>query len=243
MGMALLEVTDLHVRYGGAVAVRGVDLHVDQGEVSVVLGANGAGKTSSLRAVCGQLRQSAGKVRWDGSDISSWPSYRVARAGLVLVPEGRKVFAPLSVEENLLLGAYTNRSKRRRQELMDQVLAMFPGLADRRRQLAGLLSGGEQQMLAFGRAMMAEPRVILMDEPSMGLAPVMVDVVMSSIGEIAETGIGVLMVEQNAMAALDVGSRAVVLERGEIVLAGTAEEMKTHPDVVRAFLGEKAGAA
>jgi len=241
--MPLLEVTGLQVRYGGAVAVRGIDLHVDQGEVSVVLGANGAGKTSSLRAVAGQLRQSAGTIRWNGTDISNWPSYRIARAGLVMVPEGRKIFAPLSVEENLLVGGYTNRSKRRRQEVMDQVCTMFPILGNRRGQAAGLLSGGEQQMLAFGRAMMAEPKVILMDEPSMGLAPAVVDLVMDSIGEIAKTGIGILMVEQNAMAALEVARRAVVLERGEIVLTGTADEVRTHPDVVRAFLGEKAGAA
>jgi branched-chain amino acid transport system ATP-binding protein len=241
--MPLLEVTGLQVRYGGAVAVRGIDLHVDQGEVSVVLGANGAGKTSSLRAVAGQLRRSGGSIRWDGTEISTWPSYRIARAGLVMVPEGRKIFAPLTVEENLLVGGYTNRSKRRRQEVMDQVCAMFPILGNRHSQAAGLLSGGEQQMLAFGRAMMAEPKVILMDEPSMGLAPAVVDLVMDSIAEIAKTGIGILMVEQNAMAALEVAHRAVVLERGEIVLTGTADEVRTHPDVVRAFLGEKAGAA
>jgi branched-chain amino acid transport system ATP-binding protein len=241
--MPLLDVTDLQVRYGGAIAVRGIDLHVDQGEVSVVLGANGAGKTSSLRAVAGQLRRSGGTIIWDGSDISTWPSYRVARSGLVMVPEGRKIFAPLSVEENLLVGGYTNRSKSRRHEMMDKVCTMFPILGSRSNQAAGLLSGGEQQMLAFGRAMMAEPKVILMDEPSMGLAPAVVDLVMDSIAEIAKTGIGILMVEQNAMAALEVAHRAVVLERGEIVLTGTADEVRTHPDVVRAFLGEKAGAA
>ena len=241
--MSLLEVNGLEVRYGGAIAVRGIDLHVDQGEVSVVLGANGAGKTSSLRAVAGQLRQSGGTIRWDGREIANWPAFRVARAGLVMVPEGRKIFAPLSVEENLLVGGYTNRSKGRRQEKMDQVCTMFPILGSRRNQAAGLLSGGEQQMLAFGRAMMAEPRVILMDEPSMGLAPAVVDLVMDSIAEIAKTGIGILMVEQNAMAALEVAHRAVVLERGEIVLTGSADEVRTHPDVIRAFLGERAGAA
>jgi branched-chain amino acid transport system ATP-binding protein len=237
--MPLLEVTDLHVRYGGAVAVRGIDLHVDQGEVALVLGANGAGKTSSLRAIAGQLRQSKGSIRWNGADISAWPSFRVSRAGLVMVPEGRKVFAPLSVAENLDVGAFTNRSRKRRLELIDQVYAMFPILKDRKDQPAGFLSGGEQQMLAFGRAMMAEPKVILLDEPSMGLSPAMVDTVMDAIGEIAATGLGILMVEQNAMAALQVARRAVVLERGCIVLAGSADEIRHHPDVVKAFLGER----
>ena len=237
--MPLLEVTDLHVRYGGAIAVRGIDLHVDQGEVALVLGANGAGKTSSLRAIAGQLRQSKGSIRWSGSDISNWPSFRVTRAGLVMVPEGRKVFAPLSVKENLSVGGFTNRSKKRRLELIDQVYAMFPILKTRQDQAAGFLSGGEQQMLAFGRAMMAEPKVILMDEPSMGLSPAMVDIVMDAIGEIAGTGVGILMVEQNAMAALRVAGRAVVLERGSIVLTGSSDEVRNHPDVVKAFLGER----
>jgi branched-chain amino acid transport system ATP-binding protein len=236
----LLEIHDLHVRYGGVVAVRGIDLSVDAGRVEVVLGANGAGKTSTLRSICGQLRQSAGRILWDGVDISNWPSFKVARSGLVMVPEGRRVFAPLSVHENLMLGGYSNRSKVRRQELYDQSCTMFPILGERLKQPAGLLSGGEQQMLAFARAMMSEPKVILMDEPSMGLSPVMVDVIMDAIGEIARTGIGILMVEQNAMAALDVAQSAVVLERGHVVLQGSADEVRTHPDVVKAFLGEKA---
>jgi branched-chain amino acid transport system ATP-binding protein len=166
----------------------------------------------------------------------------VARAGLVLVPEGRRVFAPLSVYENLLLGGYTNKSKARRAELLESVFTMFPILGERRKQPAGLLSGGEQQMLAFGRAMMAEPKVMLMDEPSMGLSPAMVERIMDAIGDIAKTGIGILMVEQNAMAALEVAESAIVLERGHIVLSGTADEIRTHPDVVKAFLGDKATA-
>lgn len=238
--MPLLEIHDLHVRYGGVVAVRGIDLSVDAGRIEVVLGANGAGKTSTLRSICGQLRQSAGRILWDGVDISNWPSFKVARSGLVMVPEGRRVFAPLSVHENLMLGGYSNKSKVRRQELYDQCCTMFPILGERLKQPAGLLSGGEQQMLAFARAMMSEPKVILMDEPSMGLSPVMVDVIMDAIGEIARTGIGILMVEQNAMAALDVAQSAVVLERGHVVLEGSADEVRTHPDVVKAFLGEKA---
>ena len=237
--MPLLEVTDLHVRYGGAVAVRGIDLHVDQGEVALMLGANGAGKTSSLRAIAGQLRQSKGSIGWNGTDISAWRSFRVSRAGLVMVPEGRKVFAPLSVAENLEVGGFTNRSRKRRLELIDQVYAMFPLLKDRKDQAAGFLSGGEQQMLAFGRALMAEPKVILMDEPSMGLSPAMVDTVMGAIGEMAGTGLGILLAEQNAMAALQVARRAIVLERGSIVLTGSADQVRHHPDVVTAFLGER----
>jgi branched-chain amino acid transport system ATP-binding protein len=239
--MSILEVTGLHVRYGGVTAVRGIDLSLDLGRIEVILGANGAGKTSSLRAISGQLRQNAGKIMWDGADISRWPSYKVARAGLVLVPEGRKVFAPLSVHENLLLGGYVKHSESRREQLLKEVLDLFPILGQRSRQLAGLLSGGEQQMLALGRAMMSAPKVILMDEPSMGLAPVMVDAVMDAIADISSTGIGVLMVEQNAMAALRVARSAVVMERGHLTLAGSATELRRHPDVVKAFLGDRAG--
>jgi len=240
--MPLLEVEGLHVRYGGVTAVEGIDVAVDPGEIQAVLGANGAGKTSTLRSVVGQVKQSAGTIRWDGADISSWPSFKVARAGLVMVPEGRRVFGPLDVHENLLLGAYTNRSKAQRDAVLEQVFVMFPVLHERRRQPAGLLSGGEQQMLAFGRAMMAQPKVILLDEPSMGLSPIMVDLVMESIERIAGTGIGVLMVEQNAMAALRVARRAVVIERGRVVLTGSAGEVRKHPDVVKAFLGDRAAA-
>lgn len=239
--MSILEVTGLHVRYGGVVAVRGIDLSLELGRIEVILGANGAGKTSSLRAISGQLRQEAGKIIWDGTDISRWPSYKVARAGLVLVPEGRKVFAPLSVHENLLLGGYVKHAESQRERLLKEVLELFPILGQRSRQPAGLLSGGEQQMLALGRAMMSAPKVILMDEPSMGLAPVVVDAVMDAIADISSTGIGVLMVEQNAMAALRVARSAVVMERGHLTLTGSATEMRRHPDVVKAFLGDRAG--
>jgi branched-chain amino acid transport system ATP-binding protein len=239
--MSILEVSGLRVRYGGVVAVRGIDLSLDLGRIEVILGANGAGKTSSLRAISGQLRQDEGTIVWDGTDISRWPSYKVARAGLVLVPEGRKVFGPLTVHENLLLGGYVKHSEARREQLLKEVLELFPILGQRSRQPAGLLSGGEQQMLALGRAMMSAPKVILMDEPSMGLAPVMVDTVMDAIADISSTGIGILMVEQNAMAALRVARSAVVMERGHLTLAGPAAEMRRHPDVVKAFLGDRAG--
>lgn len=237
--MPLLEVKGLEVRYGGVVAVRGIDFRVDSGGIGVALGANGAGKTSSLRAICGLEPKSAGTVTWDGKNISKWPSYRIARSGLVLVPEGRKIFSPLSVEENLLVGAYANKHRGNRQEALESVYDLFPVLLERRGGRAGLLSGGEQQMLAFGRAMMANPKMILADEPSMGLSPLIIDVVMNSIASIAARGIGVFMVEQNANAALAIAKTAIVLERGEIVLEGTADEVRSHPDVVRAFLGEQ----
>jgi branched-chain amino acid transport system ATP-binding protein len=238
--VTLLEIVGLHVRYGGVAAVRGIDFSADAGEVSVVLGPNGAGKSSSLRAVTGLVKASGGTVALSGNDISRWAPHRIARAGLTLVPEGRRVFAPLTVEENLLIGGYTNRSAKRRKEILDRAYEMFPVLHERRAGSAGLLSGGEQQMLAFGRALMADPKVILMDEPSMGLSPAMVDFVMGAVAEIAATGIGVLMVEQNAAAALEVATRGVVLERGEIILTGTASELRSHPDVVKAFLGASA---
>jgi branched-chain amino acid transport system ATP-binding protein len=240
--VSLLEVTGLEVRYGGVAAVRGIDLAVDTHNVSVVLGSNGAGKTSTLRAITGLVRKAKGKVLWDGQDITGWPAFRIARAGLVMVPEGRRVFAPLSIEDNLMLGGYVNRSKARRSEILSEVYELFPILVERRRAKAGLLSGGEQQMLAFGRAMMAEPRLILMDEPSMGLSPAMVDTIMDSIGRISALGIGVLMVEQNAAAALTVATKATVLERGETVLEGSAAEVGAHPQVVKAFLGDRAAA-
>jgi len=240
--MPLLEVQDLAVRYGGVHAVRGIDLAVEAGRVHVVLGSNGAGKTSSLRAICGLERKAGGRVRWRDRDVTRWPSHRIARAGLVLVPQGRRIFAPLTVEENLLLGAYS-RPRREWEEALEQIYATFPRLLERRAGTAGLLSGGEQQMLAFGRAIMARPTVILADEPSMGLSPAMVDTIMESIAGIARTGIGVLAVEQNANAALAVADTAVVLERGSIVLEGTAAEVRANPDVVRAFLGDQAGHA
>jgi branched-chain amino acid transport system ATP-binding protein len=227
------------VRYGGIEAVKGISLALDEGEVLAILGANGAGKSSTLRSIVGAVR-SSGQVRWDGKILGRAPSYRRTRAGMTLVPEGRRVFAPLTVVENLLLGGYAERSKARLTTSLDEVFAMFPRLHERRSSPAGLLSGGEQQMLAFGRAMMARPRVILMDEPSMGLAPVIVDRGLEAARRIADTGVGVLLVEQNAIGALEVADRAAVLERGRLVLAGTAAELRTHPQVLQSFLGSRA---
>jgi branched-chain amino acid transport system ATP-binding protein len=238
--VAVLELDDLHVRYGGIQAVRGVSLSVDPGEVLVVLGANGAGKTSSLRAVAG-LVPSTGSIRWEGRDLGRYAPHRRARAGLVLVPEGRRVFAPLTVEENLLLGAYRCSREQRRTGLA-AAYEMFPRLLERRASPSGLLSGGEQQMLAIGRALMSGPRVVLMDEPSMGLAPAIVEDVMDAVARIAGQGVAVLMVEQNAVAALEVAHRAVVMERGVVALQGDAAAIARDPSVLKAFLGQEATA-
>jgi branched-chain amino acid transport system ATP-binding protein len=237
--VSLLEVSGLSVRYGGIAAVNDVSFTVRQEQVLVILGSNGAGKTSTLRAVMSLERKAAGSVRFRDIDITKWRPHRTARAGLTLVPEGRRIFAPLTVEENLLLGAFTKSRLQARSE-MDRVYSLFPVLHERRSGRAGLLSGGEQQMLAFGRALMSGPELIMMDEPSMGLAPSTVELVMQKVGEIAATGVGILMVEQNAAAAFEVSTDAIVLERGEIVLTGTTTELSTSPLVVKAFLGDKA---
>jgi branched-chain amino acid transport system ATP-binding protein len=222
--MPTLEVRNLHVRYGPVQAVQGIDLRVSDGEIFVLLGANGAGKSSTLRALAGVIRRH-GEVRWDGKDLSRAAAYQVARSGVTLVPEGRRIFNPLAVEENLRLGGYARRGRRWADEELERVYAMFPILKERRSGKAGLLSGGEQQMLAFGRALMSGPRLIMMDEPSMGLAPAIVDVV---------------MVEQNAAVALAIADRAAVLERGLITAAGQADALRNDPVVLRAFLGDKA---
>jgi branched-chain amino acid transport system ATP-binding protein len=232
-----LEVSGLVVRYGPIVAVHGIDLTLEEGQVAVVLGANGAGKSSTLNALCGAVPSAAGEVLHHGRRITGWPSHRVSRDGLMEVPEGRRIIGPLTVEENLLLGAHHVRSRSRRDELLARVYRMFPVLEERRHGPGGLLSGGEQQMLAFGRALMAEPRTLLLDEPSMGLAPAMIDRVIESVRQIAASGISILMVEQNANAAFEVASFVYVLEQGEVTLAGGADDVKGHPLVARAFLG------
>jgi branched-chain amino acid transport system ATP-binding protein len=237
--MRTLEVSGLTVNYDQVRAVRGIDLTVEQGEIFVLLGANGAGKSSTLRAVSGLLKR-RGRITWDGRDLSRAPAHRIARSGLILVPEGRRIFSPLTVEENLLLGAYPRHGKSHLRDGLDRAYSMFPILGQRRRGKAGLLSGGEQQMLAFGRALMADPQLIMMDEPSMGLAPAVVDVVMDKVKEIAADGIGVLMVEQNAAVALSIAHRGAVLERGQIMTRGTGAELLDDPAVLKAFLGEKA---
>lgn len=235
--MALLEVRGLCVNYGAFSAVRNLDLQIEGGGVTVLLGTNGAGKTTTLNAISGAVRAARGSIRFEEGDITRLPSYQVTRAGIAHVPEGRRIVGPLTVEENLLLGAYLNRSRAECARLLDDVMNLFPILAEKRSELGGLLSGGQQQMLAFGRALMSKPKLMLLDEPSMGLAPIMVDRVMGAVATIAARGISVLMVEQNASAAFQVATTAYLLEQGELVLHGPVDEVRRSPIVLRAFLG------
>ena len=235
----MLHVRDLFVSYGSVAAVRGISVSVAPGSVTLMLGANGAGKTTTLRAIAGLHKPVSGEVDIDGKRLHRRRADQVVAAGVVLVPEGRRVFGPLTVEENLRLGGYTV-SKSALASALEQVYDLFPILAERRNGAAGLLSGGEQQMLAFGRAMMSRPKYMLLDEPSMGLAPAVVDTVLARVRDIADSGIGVLMVEQNAKVALEVADEAAVIVRGEVAFSGTAAETRSHGSVVRAFLGETA---
>jgi branched-chain amino acid transport system ATP-binding protein len=235
----MLEVTDLHVSYGNIEAVRGVGMTVEPKRVTLVLGANGAGKTTTLKAISGLQRPHRGTVRLDGRDLTGRPPHRIVRQGIALVPEGRRVFAPLSVAENLRLGGYAAPRSGLARNLAN-VYEMFPILADRRDSPAGLLSGGEQQMLAFGRALMSQPKVMLLDEPSMGLAPALIDAIVTKVAEMAKSGIGILMVEQNAQAGLDVADHVVAMARGEVVYSGAVGDARSHASVLRAFLGEAA---
>jgi branched-chain amino acid transport system ATP-binding protein len=235
----MLEVRDLHVCYGHIEAVRGVSVTAEPGKVTLVLGANGAGKTTTLKAIAGLVSPARGSVRLNGADITGLAAHKVARRGVALVPEGRRVFAPLSVAENLRLGGYL-ASRADYDQALAKVWEMFPILGTRRDSAAGLLSGGEQQMLAFARALMSQPKVILMDEPSMGLAPVVVDSILVKVRELADSGIGVLMVEQNAEAGLDVADHVVAVARGEVAFSGAVAEARDNASVLRAFLGEAA---
>jgi branched-chain amino acid transport system ATP-binding protein len=235
----MLRIDDLHVSYGRIEAVRGVGLEVQPGRVTLVLGANGAGKSTTLKAVAGLQPPHQGTVTLDGEDITGMAAHKVVAHGIALVPEGRRVFAPLTVAENLRLGGYT-AGKAAFAETLDRVYEMFPILSERRDGPAGLLSGGEQQMLAFGRALMSQPKVMLLDEPSMGLAPVVVDTILEKVRAMADAGIGILMVEQNAEAGLDVADEVVALARGDVVYSGVAGDARSHASVLRAFLGEAA---
>jgi branched-chain amino acid transport system ATP-binding protein len=235
----MLKVSDLHVSYGRIQAVRGVALEAEAGKVTLVLGANGAGKSTTLRSIAGLQRVDRGGVELEGAGIAGLAPHRIVRRGLVLVPEGRKVFAPLSVADNLRIGGYTADAAAA-QRTLERVYDTFPVLKERARSAAGLLSGGEQQMLAFGRALMAQPKVMLMDEPSMGLAPAVVDTTLTKVREMADSGLAVLMVEQNAEAGLRVADRVVAIARGEVVYSGPVDEARDNTAVLRAFLGEAA---
>jgi branched-chain amino acid transport system ATP-binding protein len=235
--MTLLSVEALEVAYGRTAALKGVDLAVEEGKVVCLIGANGAGKTTLMRAVSGLLRPRAGRIRLDGADITGLPAHRVAALGLAHVPEGRQIFAELTVAENLSVGAWLARDAGEVARRRAEVFKRFPRLAERGAQQAGTLSGGEQQMLALGRALMAAPRLLLLDEPSMGLAPLFVEEIFAIIASLRAEGRTILLVEQNASAALEVADAAYVLETGRIVLHGPAAEVARNPAVAAAYLG------
>jgi len=232
---ALLEVRGLEVRYGGIRAVKGIDFSVGEGELVCLIGANGAGKTSTLKAICRLIASHAAKLAYAGGDISQARVYELPRRGLVMVPEGRGIFAQLTVDENLAMGAYARRGGDPQSQY-----ERFPRLAERRRQIAGTLSGGEQQMLAIARALMAGPKLLLLDEPSMGLAPLMVEKIFEIVAEVARQGVTILLVEQNARLALEFASRGYVMESGTVSLAGEAKTLLADSRVREAYLGEAA---
>jgi branched-chain amino acid transport system ATP-binding protein len=236
----MLRLRNVDAGYGALTVLRHVSLHVSQGEIVTIVGANGAGKTTLLKTIVGLLRARGGEVAFDGAVVTALPTERVVALGCSLVPEGRQVFAPMPVKENLLLGAHVQYRRGRRHEVaedLERVYGLFPILRTREHQLAGTLSGGEQQMLAIGRALMARPRLMMLDEPSMGLAPLVVKDIFSIIRRIRAEGTTVLLVEQNARSALKIATRGYVLETGRIVLQGTAEELLANRDVQRAYLG------
>jgi branched-chain amino acid transport system ATP-binding protein len=238
--MSMLSVEDLHVRYGAIQAVRGVSLEVGEGEVVALLGSNGAGKTTILRAIAGMVRLAGGRVIFKGHDLRNAPSHRIVGMGLAHCPEGRRVFSTMTVEENLDLGAYMHRGSDLGRYLADgkrRAFRLFPILEERRRQLAGTLSGGEQQMLAIARSLMARPVLLALDEPSMGLAPILVKTIFRTIREISAEGVTVLLVEQNARAALRLAGRGYVLETGRIVTQGQAEALLGNPQLQESYLG------
>ena len=236
--MNLLELKQFAVSYGGIKAVKGVDLHVQRGELVCLIGANGAGKSTLLKALCGLLPAAHGSVLYDGHAITHQPAHVIARRGLALVPEGRGIFGRMSVAENLDMGAYTRSDHTGIKSDLDRVFALFPRLAERRMQKAGTLSGGEQQMLAMGRALMSRPRLLLLDEPSMGLAPLMVEKIFETIRAIARDDVTILLVEQNAKRALEISQRGYVMESGAVTLTDAAEKLLSDPQVRHAYLGE-----
>ncbi|CDD46157.1 putative uncharacterized protein [Firmicutes bacterium CAG:534] len=236
--MAMLEIKDLEVFYGMIQAIKGVSFEVNEGEVIALIGANGAGKTTILHTITGLLDARCGSVIFDGTDITKVPAHRIVSMGMAHVPEGRRVFANLSVYQNLKMGAYTRKDKQEIEDTLNMVYDRFPRLKERQNQMAGTLSGGEQQMLAMGRALMSRPRIILMDEPSMGLSPIFVNEIFDIIKEVSASGTTVLLVEQNAKKALSISDRAYVLETGKIVLDGKADDLLNNDSIKKAYLGE-----
>jgi branched-chain amino acid transport system ATP-binding protein len=236
----LLELKGLQVAYGGIQAVKGIDLVVAQGELVCLIGANGAGKTTTLKGITGLQPVKGGSIHYAGEDITGKPAFQLVRKGLSMVPEGRGVFGALTIEENLAMGAYTRSDHLAIRQDVERVFTLFPRLKERRRQTAGTLSGGEQQMLAMGRAMLSRPKLLLLDEPSMGLAPLMVQKVFETVIAIAKEGVTILLIEQNAKLALEVSDRGYVMESGEVTLSGKASQLLSDPKVRAAYLGETA---
>ncbi|MDD2973252.1 MAG: ABC transporter ATP-binding protein [Lachnospiraceae bacterium] len=236
--MAMLEVKDLEVHYGVIKAIKGISFEVNQGEVIALIGANGAGKTTILHTVTGLIPSSKGTITFEGNDITRMPGHKIVYLGMAHVPEGRRVFSQLTVLQNLKMGAYTRKDKKEIEDTLKMVYQKFPRLEERKNQTAGTLSGGEQQMLAMGRALMSHPKIILMDEPSMGLSPIFVEEIFNIIREISKSGTTVLLVEQNAKKALSIANRAYVLETGKIALQGDADVLMNDESVKKAYLGE-----
>jgi branched-chain amino acid transport system ATP-binding protein len=236
--MSLLKLEDVHVGYGGIKAVKGIDLEVNAGELVTLIGANGAGKTTTLKAIVGLLKPSEGRVMYDGSDIVGQPSHAIASKGLILVPEGRGVFPSLTIEENLQMGAYTRNDRDGIAADIEHKFQLFPRLKERAKQTAGTLSGGEQQMLAISRALMAKPKLLLLDEPSMGLAPIMVQKIFEVVRDVSKSGVTILLIEQNARLALQISQRGYVMDGGLITLAGESAALLANPKVREAYLGE-----
>ena len=234
--MALLEVEEIHAHYGAIEALRGISLDVSEGEVVTMIGSNGAGKSTTLRSISGLTPASSGRVVFDGEEITRVPAHEIVSRGIALAPEGRHCFPRMSVRENLDLGAFRRRASTVADDL-DRVYTLFPRLKERERQKAGTMSGGEQQMLAIGRALMARPKLLMLDEPSMGIAPILVQRIYETIGEINRQGVAILLVEQNANYALEVAKRGYVLETGQVVLSNASAQLRDDPEVQRAYLG------
>ena len=236
--MAMLTVENLNVYYGMIHALKNVSFHVEEGEIVALIGANGAGKTTTLQTVSGMLQAKSGSVHFENQDITKMPSHRIVQLGISHVPEGRRMFANLTVYENLRMGAYTRKDKKEIEESLARVYERFPRLKERTRQLAGTLSGGEQQMLAMGRALMSNPRLLLLDEPSIGLSPLLVSEIFDIIESISKQGVTILLVEQNAKKALSIADRGYVLETGNIVMEDSAQALLNNEDIKKAYLGE-----
>ena len=235
--MALLEVKDLEVYYGVICALKGISFEVNEGEVVALIGANGAGKTTMMQSVVGIIPKKSGSVIFDGQDITKTPCHKIVKLGMTQVPEGRRIFQELTVYENLLMGAYSMPDQKSFKDDLDRMFELFPRLKERRNQIAGTLSGGEQQMLAMSRALMSHPKLLMLDEPSMGLAPILVDQIFEIIKELHKAGTTILLVEQNANKALQIADRAYVLETGSIMLSGTGAELASSDEVRKAYLG------